>query len=126
MGWVSIIATAGQHTHGVIRVDPHGEHDRAAAHLTVLDVILFSRRVIDQHAYAFATVGATEMLFALLHGGGASVAEIGELKWQAEFGVLDQRDHGLQVVTILAGHAQLVLLHLSLNLELAVLDELGQ
>src|SRR3546814_11797681 len=50
------------------------------------------------------------------------VAEVVELQRQLEFLAAQQRHRRLQVVALLAGHAQLVAVDLAVDLELGVLD----
>jgi hypothetical protein len=119
---VSVVATARHQAHMIVLCYLYTQHDRPAANLTIFNVILLQFRVIDQHADPLAAVGASKALFTLLHGR-ASVAKIGELKGHTEFGVSDQRDDCLQIVAILAGYPQLILLHLRGDLDFAVFDE---
>ena len=91
--------------HCVVFVDVYGKRNWAAADLTILNVILLGRRVIDKHADPLAAVWASKPLFALLHDSRQSITEIGELEWKSQLGVFDQCDDRLQVITIFAGYA---------------------
>ena len=57
------VLTPSRHCDIPIRVDGHVKNDRPTTNLAIFNVVLLRQRIVHQHRYRFAAIGAIQMDF---------------------------------------------------------------